>query len=135
MVERAIILVALAVVVLGGSLLARWVARRRTSGALGRRLPAELAGRLTSPGPSIVYFYGRHCADCRRQSIILDQLAQDQGIAVTRVDAARENAIAGALAVMTVPSTVVVDDARRVRAINLGLRPRDILLAQLHGAA
>jgi len=133
--ERAVILVVLAAVVLGGSLLARSMARRRASGVLGQRLPTELSRRLTGPGPSIVYFYGRHSADCRRQSLILDRLAHDQGIVVTRIDAAREDSIAGALSVLTVPSTVVVDDARRVWAINLGLRPGDMLLAQLRDAA
>ena len=131
MVERTIVALLLIAIVLGVSVAVRSVARRRVERMMGTILPPALVGRLPGGSPGIVYFYGAHCADCRHQAVVLENLAAAQGIAVTRVDAVSESALASALAVMTVPSTVVVDAARRVRAVNLGFRTRDALLAQL----
>jgi hypothetical protein len=133
MVERAIVASLLIVIVLGVSVAVRTFARRRVEQKVGTTLPPALAGRLPGRAPAIVYFYGAHCVDCRHQSVVLGKLAAAQGIAVARVDAASESALADSLAVMTVPSTVVVDAARRIRAVNLGFRTHDALLAQLRG--
>jgi thiol-disulfide isomerase/thioredoxin len=132
-IERAIIVVALAVVVLIGVLAARVAARRRVGAAMGMELPSDLAARLQGSGAGIIYFHGVHCADCRVQAAILSRLAGETGVSVAPVDAAREAEMASALAVMTVPSTVIVDRWRRVRAINLGFRGREALEAQLLG--
>lgn len=129
------VVVVLAAVVIGLSLLIRGNARRQANAVLSRRLPADLAARMGGEGPGIIYFYGAHCADCRQQSIIVEQLAREEGIALTRIDAAHETEMASALAVMTVPSTVIFDAARRVQAVNLGFRSRAALAAQLRGLA
>jgi thiol-disulfide isomerase/thioredoxin len=131
MLERTVIALILIALVLIVALAVRARVRRRVGQAVGTSLPPALAARLPGPGPAIVYFYGPHCADCRRQSVVLERLAADQGIAVAHVDAASESALAGTFAIMTVPSTLVIDAAGRVRAINLGFRPYDALRAHL----
>ena len=135
MLERSAIVVGLIVAVLVASLAIRTLTRRRAAAAEGRELPGELRVRFPDHGPGIVYFYGPRCGSCRQQAAILDSLSNDDGVAVVRVDAASETALADALAVMTIPATVVVDSARVVRAVNLGLRSRDELTAQLRDLA
>ncbi|MGH2344443.1 MAG: thioredoxin family protein [Chloroflexota bacterium] len=131
MIERTVIALILIALVLVVSLAVRAHTRRRTAKAVGTSLPVALTQRLPGRGPAIVYFYGPHCADCRHQAAVLQRLAADRGIAVARVDATRESSLADTLAVMTVPSTMVVDATRHVRAVNLGFRPYDDLFAQL----
>jgi thiol-disulfide isomerase/thioredoxin len=133
MADRAIVAVLVIIAVVGVTLLLQAFSRRRVEQVVGTSLPAALVGRLPGRAPAIIYFYGAHCADCRQQAVVLEKLATGQGIAVARVDAASESDLADALSVMTVPSTVVVDIGRRIRAVNLGFRTHDHLLAQLRG--
>jgi thioredoxin-like negative regulator of GroEL len=129
--ERAVVALLVIVLVIGVSLLVRAVTRRRIKQVMGTALPAALTARLPGRTPAIAYFYGAHCADCRQQAAVLEKLAAGQGIAIARVDAASEGALAETLSIMTVPSTVLIDSGRHVRAINLGFRSHDDLLAQL----
>ncbi len=135
MLERGALVIGLAIVVLVVVLLVRAVARRRAAAAGAQPLPAELQARFPGHGPGIVYFYGPHCGSCRQQAAILDQLAQHEQLTVVRVDATRETALADALAVATVPTTVMVDGVHTIRAINLGFHARDALAAQLRDLA
>ena len=135
MLERALFVTVLVAAVLVAAMLVRAIARRRVAAATGRSLPDALRARFPRRGPGIVYFYGPHCGTCRQQAAILDSLSRDDAIAVVRVDASSEAALAGALAVMTVPATVVVDGALNVRAVNLGLRSRSALVSQLRDFA
>jgi thiol-disulfide isomerase/thioredoxin len=131
MEQRLAILVGFAFVVVLVSLIVRAVARRRVAAVEGHQLPEPLGRRLPVGEPGIVYFYGPHCAPCRQQSAILDEMTSDAGVAVIRVDATVEQDLADALAVATVPTTIVVDGAHTVRAINMGFRPMGSLLTQL----
>ena len=133
MVERAVVALLAVLIVMGVSYLVRTLARRRVEQVVGTILPSALVERLHGRAPAIVYFYGAHCADCRHQAVVLEKLADTYRIAVARVDAASESGLADTLSVMTVPSTVLVDAGRRVRAVNLGFRTHDALLAQVRG--
>ena len=135
MLERATLVIGLAGAILVIALLVRAAARRRAAAAEGRMLPEGLTVHFPSPDPGIVYFYGPHCGTCRQQAAVLDQLAQAEQVTVVRVDATREPVLADALAVTTVPATVIVDGARKVRAVNLGFHSRDALVAQLRNLA
>ena len=135
MLERGLLVLGLTIVVLVAALVVRAIARRRAAAATGRSLPDELRARLPARGPGIVYFYGPHCGTCGQQAAILDRLSEDAGVAVVRIDATREAALADAFAVAAVPTTVIVDGARTVRAVNLGLRSREALTAQLRELA
>lgn len=131
MLERAIIAIALLIVVAACALAVRAIARRRASAAVGSVLPDELRARLPESVPGIVYFYGPHCGTCRQQAAILDQFATERRVPVVRVDAAREPSIADALGVMMVPTTIVVDSASTIRSTNFGFQPEPVLATQL----
>jgi thiol-disulfide isomerase/thioredoxin len=129
--ERLIIVALVVTAALAVTLMVRALARRRVALAEGRPLPSALLSRLPGRDPAIVYFYGPHCGTCRQQAGVLDQIAASGAVPVVRVDATREPTIADALAVLTVPTTVIVDGRRQVRAINPGYRSDRALAAQL----
>ena len=131
MLERAALVIGFALLVLIVALALRAISRNRAAAVQGEMLPAELRERLPEQGPGIVYFYGPHCATCRQQGAIVDRLSSDKGVAVVRVDAVEDMALAQALGVMTVPTTVIVDARRNIRAVNPGLRSEHALAAQL----
>ena len=131
MIDRIALVIVLVVLVVAVSLVVRTVARRRALAATGQALPDELRGRLPDGVPGIVYFYGPHCASCRQQAGIVDRLAAEERVAVIRVDATSSTTLADVFGIMTVPSTVLVDERRTVRSVNLGLRSRDALLLQI----
>jgi thiol-disulfide isomerase/thioredoxin len=129
MIERAVIVVAVVALVVIVSLAVRAVGNRRTAEAGTRPLPDALRSRLRGAG--IVYFYGPHCPTCRQQRDVLDSLTVEAGVSVLAIDAVDEPSLARALNVMTVPTTVVVDAATRIREINVGFRPLVTLRKQI----
>lgn len=130
MLERLLIVVVVTLVVVVAALAVRTAARQREAAARGRPLSNEVRKRFRSGSPGILYFFGPHCATCRRQSSILDTLAQKDGVTVVGVDAVAEAGIADEIGILTVPSTVIIDAAHTIRAVNTGLRSRDALATQ-----
>ena len=129
--ERTALVVGVLVVVSVMALMLRSRARQRVEAAVGQPLPASLRQRFADGTPGIVYFYGPHCATCRLQSSIVEALAADEGITLVKIDATKDREMADALAIATVPTTVVVDRAQSIRNVNLNFYPRDVLLAQV----
>lgn len=132
MIERLTILAALLVLVALVSLLVRARALARARQARGQLIPSELLSEAAWHGPSVLYFFGTHCALCRQQAAILDALESQAGTPVTRVDAAQHAQLARSLGIMTVPATAVLERGR-VRTVNLGPRSLHDLQAQLAG--
>ena len=116
-----VVVAAIAVVLL----VARAVVRRRTAERLGKVLPQGVA--VSDGAPTVLYFYGPACAACATQQRALETLDVD----VVPVDAAREPELASWAGVLTVPSTAIVDRARRLRAVNHGFKPAPALAEQL----
>src|SRR5262245_2947613 len=129
MTERLLVALALVALVVAIALIVRARARRQAASLVDSPVPADLRARFETARPRIVYFYGPHCATCARQARDLDGLGAD--CEIVRLDATRERAIADALRIATVPATAIVDSAGRVRALNLGYRPRATLTDQL----
>ena len=135
MLERLVVVLSLAILVIVVGLVMQARARRKAAAARGQLLPGELRARFPRQAPGILYFFGPHCPACRQQVQILDQLAHNDGVPIVRVDAVREPHLADALAVTTIPATVAVDASGTVRTINLGFRSHDELAAQLRQLA
>lgn len=129
MIERLLILLVIALAVVIVSLLMRSIARTRVDRVEGQDLSPHLRRLLEPHDSGILYFYGPHCSACARQAAVLDGLARE-AVRVVRLDATVEREVAGALSVMTIPSTAVVDGGR-VTALNLGYAGRETLLHQL----
>lgn len=138
MAERLAILVLVAVAVSAAVLfIRRWNAGRVTEliaqaplwGALGE----SPDGRRT-----LVAFSTPSCAACHTaQAPAIKAVEQQLGAAeirVIKVDASKQPEVARAFGVLTVPSTVVLEPAGRVVAINQGFTPSRRLIEQLQGA-
>ena len=129
MAERVLLLLAVVVVVAVVLLIARAVVRRRTAGLLGQVLPEGVM--VQAGAPTVLYFFGPACAACESQKRALETLS----VNVVPVDAAREPELASWAGVMTIPSTAIVDPARRLRAVNHGFKPARELSEQLAAIA
>jgi thiol-disulfide isomerase/thioredoxin len=137
MAERALILVAVVGLAVFGVLLARaWSARRArrlmagNPDALWRSLNSQPDGRAT-----LVAFSTPSCATCRTaQAPAIERARQQLGadsVRIIKIDAAREKAVADRFHVLTVPTTVVLDPAGEVVAVNQGFAPAPRLIQQI----
>jgi len=116
-----------------------------------RRWNASRVATLTSAAPlwealgetpdgrrAVVAFSTPSCAACHTAQAPAIQLAEQQlgasSVRVIRVDASRQPEVARAFGVLTVPSTVVLEPAGRVVAVNQGFAPSRRLIEQLQSA-
>lgn len=121
MVERTIILLFVIVAAIGLWQLWRYYQSKRLIQLAHVSVPDTLAGRLP-PGPTVLYFTGVHCAQCRlQQTPILAQLVNTVKINLHTVDAVQEDTIARFYGVMTLPTTILLDHRHTPKAINHGL--------------
>jgi thioredoxin 1 len=132
MTERLVILVAAVAV----GLIALWAWRRWVQWRAGRlrtaALPADLTGRVVPQRANLLYFTTEQCVQCRfQQAPILAQLAAQVDVAVHKLDAIEQEALARFYGIMTVPTTVVLDRELRPVAINHGVALLPQLRAQL----
>ncbi len=131
MLERALILLALVVLVLAVVYLVRAIAVRRARAIVGQLAPESLRARLPARRAGLVYFYGPNCATCADQAVVLDALARERNISVLSLDATTEQQLAHDLGAVSIPTTAIIDAAGRVREVNVGYHPRDVLARQL----
>jgi len=87
---------------------------------------------VTGGKPAVLYFTTAECAQCRlQQTPILAQLQAKVDVAVHKLDAIEQAALAQVYGIMTVPTTVVLDTQLRPVAINHGVTPLQKLQAQI----
>lgn len=130
--ERMLILVAIGI----GGYLVFWLWHRhlqlKFETVAEQELPPNLLVKL-SAGPNLLYFTGQYCAQCRlQQTPILTQLANQLSIPVHTIDAGEDEALAKFYGIMTVPTTIVLDDRWKPKAINHGLATLTQLRQQLN---
>ena len=131
MTERLIVLLLLALLVFAAALLVRQRVRTRLHEVAGIGISPTIQRLLAPHDSGILYFYGPHCTTCARQAAVLDTL-DTKGRPIVRLDATVERELADDLAIMTVPSTAVVERGT-IEAVNLGYTSRERLLEQLQG--
>ena len=131
MAERAMLLLFVLIASLGVWQLWRYRQQQRLQQIAAADLPPVLVGHLPA-GPTVLYFTGEHCAQCRlQQTPILQQLLATVQINLYTVDAIAEQGLANFYGVMTLPTTVVLDSAHTPQAINHGLAPFQQLRQQI----
>ncbi len=131
MADRVVILCFVLVASIAVWQLWRYYQRRQLQQVAKSALPPALMERLPV-GPTVLYFTGEHCAQCRlQQTPILAQLVATVKINLHTVDAVAEQSLANFYGVMTLPTTVLLDSAHRPTAINHGLAPLSQLRQQI----
>ena len=132
MLERFLIL--LAVIAAAAVVYTAWrvYQRRRLLAVAAHAAPPAVAQLVDGTRPAVLYFTTPECAQCRlQQTPILSQLAAKVDVAVHKLDAVEQEALARFYGIMTVPTTVVLDSQLRPVAVNHGVTPLPKLLAQV----
>jgi len=136
MIERALILTAIAASVAVVVAVARAWSAHRLSGlmVLGHERLWSALGEAPDGRPSLVVFSTPSCAACRTaQYPAVQTVAARFGSAlrVVNVDLAERPAIGDAFKVLTAPTTVVLAGDGRVGSFNNGFAPAEQLSAQV----
>ena len=138
MAERLAIIVLVVVVVTAAVLLIRRWNARRVMELVAKAPLWHALGEAPDGRRTLVAFSTPSCAACHTaQAPAIKAVEQQLGAAeirVIKVDASKQPEVARAFGVLTVPSTVVLEPAGRVVAINQGFAPSRRLIEQLQGA-
>ena len=138
MAERLAIIVLVAVMVTAAVLVIRRWNARRVIELIAQAPLWDALGESPDGRRTLVAFSTPSCAACRTaQAPAIKAVEQQLGAAeirVIKVDASKQPQVARAFGVLTVPSTVVLEPAGRVVAINQGFVPSRRLIEQLQGA-
>jgi thiol-disulfide isomerase/thioredoxin len=132
MLERFLILLAGAAIAVIACAAWRVYQRRRLATVAELVAPPEVTQLVGGARPAVLYFTTAECAQCRlQQTPILSQLAAKVDVAVHKLDAVEQEALARFYGIMTVPTTVVLDAQLRPVAVNHGVTPLPKLMAQV----
>jgi thiol-disulfide isomerase/thioredoxin len=140
MIERILIILALAVVTVVAVLVVRvWSARRVATLAAGqtRGLWSAL-GESPDGRPSLVVFSAPSCTACRtaqHPAVEAVEARFGSALRVLKVDLSRRPAVGQAFKVLTAPATVVLGGDGRIGSFNHGFAPADRLAAQVSAVA
>ena len=132
MVERLIVLGIGVLVALAAYGVWRWWQAQRLQTLATAVTPAPLPAEIDGSKPAVLYFTTADCAQCRlQQTPILAQLQNKMDIAVHKLDAIEQETLARFYGIMTVPTTVVLDQHLQPVAVNHGVAPLQKLQAQV----
>lgn len=134
MLLRVVALLGVALLTWGMVAGARAYATVRKRQVLAAAPSPELPGLAASEGVRVLAFSSEDCAPCRTlQRPALNRLldARQGRVTVVEIDAASAPDLTQRYAVLTVPTTVVLDETGQARAINYGFAPLAKLLTQV----
>jgi len=135
MIERLVIVAIGALIALAAYAAWRFQQQRQLRALQVITAPVHLPATVTGGKPAVLYFTTAECAQCRlQQTPILAQLQAKVDVAVHKLDAIEQAALAQVYGIMTVPTTVVLDTQLRPVAINHGVTPLQKLQAQINAS-
>ena len=94
-------------------------------------------GGVSTGRPTLLYFAGEYCQPCKfQQTPIVEQIVSKLGdsIAVKKYDVSAHPELASRYKVLTLPTTIILDESGQVTHVNYGVAKRDKLEAQLYHA-
>ncbi|HEU0028392.1 MAG TPA: thioredoxin family protein [Ktedonobacterales bacterium] len=112
----------------------RAYAAARKRQALAAAPASDLPGPASAEGARVLAFSSEDCGPCHTlQRPALNRLldARQGQVTVVEIDAPSSPELTRRYAVLTVPTTVVLDESGQARAINYGFAPLARLLAQV----
>jgi thiol-disulfide isomerase/thioredoxin len=139
MLERILIVLACAALVVAAIALARWWNARRLQGLQKGSPDWTALGTQPDGRRTLIAFSTPSCAACHKaQAPAIDLVRAeigDEALRVIKIDAARQPRAASAFGILTVPSTVIVAaGGQRIVAVNQGFAPSARLVQQLQSA-
>ncbi len=140
MIERFVIVLALALVVAAAVFAVRGWSGRRTAGLQAGQTRGLWSALGESPDgrPSLVVFSTPSCTACRtaqHPAVEAVEARFGEALRVLKVDLSRRPAVGHAFKVLTAPTTVVLGGDGRVGSFNHGFAPADQLAAQVSAVA
>jgi thioredoxin-like negative regulator of GroEL len=140
MIERSLIILALALVFAAAVLVVRaWSGRRVEGLKVGEsRGLWNALGESPDGRPSLVVFSTPSCTACRtaqHPAVEAVEARFGEALRILKVDLSRRPAVGHAFKVLTAPSTVVLGGDGRVGSFNHGFAPADQLAAQVSAVA
>jgi thioredoxin-like negative regulator of GroEL len=140
MIERSLVILALALVIAAAVLLVRaWSGRRVEGLKVGEsRGLWNALGESPDGRPSLVVFSTPSCTACRtaqHPAVEAVEARFGETVRILKVDLSRQPAVGHAFRVLTAPSTVVLGGDGRVGSFNHGFAPADQLAAQVSAVA
>lgn len=140
MIERSVVVLTIALIVVAAVYAVRgWSGRRVAGLATGQAQSLWSAlGEAPDGRPSLVVFSTPSCTACRTaQHPAVEALEARFGetLRVLKVDLSRRPAVGHAFKVLTAPSTVVLGGDGRVGSFNHGFAPADQLATQISAVA
>jgi thioredoxin-like negative regulator of GroEL len=140
MIERLLIVLALALAVIAAVAAVRAWSGRRVAGLTAGQAHGlwNALGAAPDGRPSLVVFSTPSCTACRTaQHPAVEVVAARFGetLRILKVDLSRQPAIGHAFKVLTAPTTVVLAGDGRVGSFNNGFAPADQLAAQVSAVA
>jgi thioredoxin-like negative regulator of GroEL len=124
----------IAVAVIGAAYLALTGQSRRQHQLLGRAVEAVSRHDGSGEQPSILFFTGENCTICHTaQKPALDAVTAtlDHDVRIREVDIAVQPDLARTYRVMSLPTTIVLNPAGEILAINVGFASAEKLRGQL----
>ncbi|HXN04586.1 MAG TPA: thioredoxin family protein [Candidatus Acidoferrum sp.] len=140
MIERSVLALALALVVVAGVYTVRAWSGRRVAGLNAGQTKGlwNALGEAPDGRPSLVVFSTPSCTACRtaqHPAVEAVEARFGEALRVLKVDLSRRPAVGQAFKVMTAPSTVVLGGDGRVGSFNHGFAPADQLATQISAVA
>jgi thiol-disulfide isomerase/thioredoxin len=140
MIERSLIVLTLALVVIVAVIAVRAWSGRRIAGLRASQARGLWTALGESPDgrPSLVVFSTPSCTACRtaqHPAVAAVEARFGETLRVLKVDLSRQPAVGHAFKVLTAPSTVVLGGDGRVGSFNHGFAPADQLAAQVSAVA
>ena len=126
MLERVVITIA---IVAGLGLL--WLTWQYYKAKLVQRIRPD---GISTGKPTLLYFTGEYCTSCKlQQTPIIEKVRSKLGnsVAIKTYDVSHFPDIASRYKVLTLPTTVVLNEQGQVKAINYGVTQQHKLEAQL----
>ncbi len=127
MIERFLIVLLVTAVILSLLFMSQWWHKRRIE-----NITQVQAGHDNRP--TVLYFRGDSCALCATQTVFLEKLATEWGaeqFSVRTIDAEKERDTAVQYAILTLPTTIILNGRGDVQQINYGLTNNHKLAQQL----
>lgn len=86
---------------------------------------------VDTTGPVLVDFWAAWCGPCRMLAPTLEQIEEETGLKIVKVNIDEESELARAFQIMSIPTMILFDDGAPVKTI-VGVKPKKTLVEEIN---